>query len=104
MAIVYTYLNFGHIGSEGGPTAFMTFDGVMRIFSNPYLVVAGWAHILSLDLVVGMWIRHNAAKCGMKYWVVVLILLLTIAFTPLGLFVYLMLRWAKTKQFFVDFE
>ena len=104
MAITYSYLNFGNIGSVGGPAAFMSFEGVLRIFGNPYLVDAGWAHILAFDILIAMWIRNNAAKCGIKYGVVVLVLLISISFAPLGFFVYLMIRWAKTKQFFVYFE
>lgn len=103
IAITYSYLNFGNIGSVGGPAAFMSFDGVLRVFENPFLVDAGWAHILSFDLMVGMWIKHNAAQCGIKYWIVVLVLLISISFAPLGLLIYLLIRWIKTKQYFTNF-
>ncbi len=104
MAIVYSYLNFGNIGDVGGPSAFMSFDGVMRIFSNPYLVDGGWAHILSLDILLGIWIKNNAAKSNIPYWLVVLVLLLTIMFAPFGILVYLIIHWIKTKQYFVDIQ
>ena len=104
LAIVYSYLNFGHIGDVGGPMAFMSYDGVIRIFNNPYLVDCGWAHILAFDVMVGIWIKNNAAKSNIKYWVVVPVLLLSIAFAPLGLFVYLIIHWLKTKQYFVDLQ
>jgi Domain of unknown function (DUF4281) len=103
IAICYTYLNFGYIGEVGGPMAFMSYDGVMKIFANPYLVDGGWAHILAFDLMVAMWIKHNAARLGIDYWVVVLVLLISIPFAPLGLFIYLMIRWLKSKQYFQGF-
>ena len=100
LAVLYTYFNFGHITEVGGPASFMTFDGVIKVFSNPWLINAGWAHIMAFDLMVGIWIKNNAAKNGISYWIVVLILLVTIMLAPLGLLLYQLVRWIKTKQFF----
>jgi len=100
LAVLYTYFNFGHITEVGGPTSFMTFDGVIKVFSNPWLINAGWAHIMAFDLMVGIWIKNNAAKNGISYWLVVPMLLVTIMLAPLGLLLYQIARWIKTKQFF----
>jgi hypothetical protein len=100
LAVVYSYFNFAHIGEAGGPAGFSTYEGVTKIFSNPWLIDAAWAHIVGMDLIIGMLIKNNAAKHGMHYGLVVIILLVTIVFTPLGLLLYLLARWIKTKKYF----
>ena len=100
LAAAYSYFNFAHIGEAGGIAGFSTFEGVTKIFSNPWLIDAAWAHIVGIDLVLGMLIKNNAAKHGIAYGVVVIVLLVTIVFGPLGLLLYLLIRWLKTKQFF----
>jgi len=100
LAVAYSYFNFAHIGEAGGAAGFATFEGVTKIFANPWLIDAAWAHIVGIDLVIGMLIKNNAAKYGIPYGVVVILLLVTIAFTPLGLLLYLLVRWMKTKIYF----
>ena len=100
LAIAYSYFNFAHIGEAGGIAGFSTFEGVTNIFSNPWLIDAAWAHIVGIDLVIGMLIKNNAAKHGIHYGLVIIILLVTIVFTPLGLLLYLLVRWIKTRQYF----
>lgn len=100
LALGYSYVNFAHIVEAGGPAGFSTYEGVSKIFSNPWLIDAAWAHIVGIDLIIGMLIKNNAAKHGMPYGLVVIILLVTIVFTPLGLLLYLLVRWIKTKQYF----
>jgi len=100
LAAAYSYFNFAHIGEAGGIAGFSTFEGVTKIFSNPWLIDAAWAHIVGIDLILGMLIKNNAAKHGIAYGVVVIVLLVTIVFGPLGLLLYLLIRWLKTKQYF----
>lgn len=100
LAVVYSWFNFAHIGEAGGAASFLTFEGVTNIFSKPWLIDAAWAHIVGIDLIIGMLIKNNAAKHGIPYGVVVILLLITIAFTPLGLLLYLLVRWMKTKIYF----
>ena len=100
LAATYTWLNFSHINEAGGPAEFSSFEGVTKIFSNPWLIDAAWAHIVGIDLILGMLIKNDAAKHGMPYGWVVIVLLITIVFAPLGLLLYLLARWIKTKQYF----
>jgi hypothetical protein len=100
LAVAYSYFNFAHIGEAGGIAGFSTFEGVTKIFSNPWLIDAAWAHITGFDLVIGMLIKNNAAKHNIHYGVVIIILLITIVFAPLGLLLYLLTRWIKTKRYF----
>jgi hypothetical protein len=100
LAVAYSYFNFAHIGEAGGIAGFSTFEGVTKIFSNPWLIDAAWAHIVGVDLIIGMLIKNNATKHGIHYGLVFIILLVTIVFTPLGLLLYLLARWIKTRQYF----
>ena len=100
LGLLYSYFNFGHINDGGGPTSFMTFEGVQKVFGNPWLINAGWAHIMAFDLVIGIWIKNNAAKNGIHYGIVVPILLITKMLAPLGFVLYQLVRWIKTKQYF----
>ncbi len=100
LSILYIYFNFGHIAEAGGPASFLTLEGVQKVFSNPWLINAGWAHIMAFDLMVGVWIKNNAAKNGIHYGIVVPILVITIMLAPLGLFIYHLVRWMKTKRYF----
>jgi hypothetical protein len=100
LAAAYSYFNFAHIGEAGGIAGFSTFEGVTKIFSNPWLIDAAWAHIVGVDLIIGMLIKNNATKYGIHYGLVFIILLVTIVFTPLGLLLYLLARWIKTRQYF----
>jgi len=67
LALAYSYFNFAHIGEAGGIAGFSSFEGVTKIFSNPWLIDAAWAHIVGIDLIVGMLIKNNAAKHGIHY-------------------------------------
>lgn len=104
LAAAYSYFNFAHIGEAGGIAGFATFEGVTKIFSNPWLIDAAWAHIVGIDLILGMLIKNNAAKHSIPYGLVVIVLLVTIVFGPLGLLLYLLVRWLKTKQYFESID
>jgi hypothetical protein len=104
LGIFYSYFNFAHIGEVGGPASFASFDGVIKVFSNPWLINAGWAHIMAFDLMIGIWIKNNAAKNGIHFWIVIPILLVTIMLAPLGFVLYQLVRWIKTKQYFGSIE
>jgi hypothetical protein len=102
LSILYSYFNFGHVAEVGGPASFMTFAGVTKVFANPWLINAGWAHIMAFDLMVGIWIKNNAAKNGIPFWIVIPIFLITIMLAPLALLLYQLIRWIKTKQYFAS--
>lgn len=97
ISLIYAWLNFAYIGESGGPKGFLSYDGVATIFRNPYLIDAAWAHIIAFDILVGLWIKNNAVKNNIPYWMVVPVLLVTIMFAPLGYVIYLLLRLIRTK-------
>ena len=98
-AIVYTWLLFDcfHFSDF---KKFGSLDGVMELFKNPALVTAGWVHYLAFDLMTGVFIKKNSVKHGISHWLIIPCLLLTFMVGPVGLLLYLLLRFIITKQYF----
>ena len=81
-------------GPEGG--SFLTLQGVMTLFTDPWAVCGGWVHYLVFDLFVGAWQVRDARRRGIPHLAVLPCLALTFLLGPLGLALYLLLRWART--------
>jgi hypothetical protein len=101
LAVLYTWLlisrfNFKSTGDFGSLT------GIMVLFADKYMVLAGWVHYLAFDLMTGIWIKKNALKHGIHYNVTVLCLFFTFVLGPLGLLMYLLVRWFKTRHYFSE--
>ena len=89
-AIVYTVIiatNF--FGSAGG---FSSLPDVALLFSNPWLLLAGWTHYLAFDLLVGTWEARDAGERGVSHLLLVPCLVLTFLFGPAGWLLYQVLR------------
>jgi hypothetical protein len=82
LAVVYMGILLAKWGEGEGD--FMSLAGVMAWF-----VVAGWAHYLAFDLIVGAWIVEDALKRGAPAWLRIAPLPLTLMFGPAGLLLYL---------------
>ena len=84
-------------GAEG---SFSTLDGVATLFSNPWLLLAGWLHYLAFDLFVGSWEVRDSRARGIPHWLVVPCLFLTFMFGPTGWLLYLIVRrvGARTSE------
>lgn len=77
--------------SEG---SFGSLDGVAALFSNRWLLLAGWVHYLAFDLLVGRWEVQDAARLGLSPWLVAPVLVLTFMFGPAGWLAYMGVRAA----------
>ena len=62
------------------------------MFSNPYVLAAGWIHYLAFDLFVGAWEVYDSQKNGLPHRLVIPCLVLTLMLGPAGLALYLGLR------------
>jgi len=72
-------------GSAGG---FSTLPDVALLFSNRWLLLAGWVHYLCFDLLVGTWEVQDAQARGIPHLLVVPCLVLTFLFGPIGWLLY----------------
>lgn len=76
-------------GSSGG---FSTLPAVATLFTQPWLLLAGWIHYLAFDLFVGSWEVRDARERGIPHLLVVPCLALTFMFGPAGWLAYTGLR------------
>jgi hypothetical protein len=81
--------------SDGG---FSSLAGVAALFSNEWLLLAGWVHYLAFDLLVGRWELLDSQKRGIPHPFVLPCLLLTFMFGPGGWLLYLALRAAWRRR------
>lgn len=76
---------------------FGSLRGVMAFFTVPGAALAGWIHYLVFDLFVGAWEVRDARRRGIRHAYVVPSLLMTFLVGPIGLALYLVLRWQMTN-------
>ena len=82
-------------GADGG---FSSIEAVRALFQSDALLVAGWLHYLAFDLFVGAWQVRTARAEGMPHLLVIPCLALTFLFGPLGLVLFLIIRFARTPR------
>ena len=91
-AAVYIAILVSTIGQAQG--GFSTLAGVAALFSNRWLLLAGWLHYLAFDLLIGTWEVRDARERGIPHVVVVPCLVVTFMLGPAGWLLYLALRSA----------
>jgi hypothetical protein len=72
--------------------SFSTLAGVSELFSNPWLLLAGWLHYLAFDLLVGTWEARDSVEHQVPRWVLIPCLFLTLMFGPMGWIIYMIAR------------
>jgi len=90
IAVVYTAVIVTHW--SGHPGGFNSLDAVMQLFTDRWLVLAGWVHYLAFDLFIGGWELSDSRERRIPHLAMVPILLLTFFFGPIGFLAYLLLR------------
>jgi hypothetical protein len=101
LCITYAVLVYNSL-KPGDFKSFMTLGGVTAMLSVPGAALAGWIHYLAFDLMTGLFIANNAAKHGIGYAWLLPCLVLTFLLGPIGLLLYMLIRWALTKYYFAD--
>jgi hypothetical protein len=96
IAVVYTSVILTHWAGHAGD--FNSLDGVMLLFTNRWLVLAGWVHYLAFDLFVGGWEIADSRQRGVPHLAVMPVLLLTFFFGPIGFLGYLGVRAVFQKR------
>lgn len=99
--IFYTWLIVTNFNA-GDFEKFSTLDGVTGLFANKTMVVGGWVHYLAFDLMTGVWITNNAKLHRINHWVTVPVLFFTFMLGPVGLLLYFIIRFVKTKKYFAE--
>jgi hypothetical protein len=79
--------------SKGGPRLdFSNIQALAGIFSVPAASLVAWVHMITLDLLAGHWLYHEAERLKAPRVFSSLTLILTFLFAPLGIFVFVLWR------------
>lgn len=90
LAALYLGLLIVYFGdSEGG---FGSLADVVKLFSQPPMVLLGWVHYLAFDLFIGAWELRDARARGVPHLALLPCLGLTFMLGPVGLLLYFVLR------------
>ena len=90
LAALYLGLAVVYLGdSEGG---FGSLADVVKMFSQPPVVLLGWVHYLAFDLFIGAWELRDARARGVPHLALLPCLGLTFMLGPIGLLLYFGLR------------
>lgn len=94
LGLLYTGIALSHFfTSEGG---YGSLAQVRLLFSNDFMLLAGWVHYLAFDLFIAAWIAVKADEIHLSRLLQAPILVATFLFGPLGLVLFLL-----TKQLFL---
>jgi len=73
-------------------------DSLVILLNSPHSALIAWLHFLAFDLFVGAWIVRDSTGLSLHPALVAPCLILTFAFGPIGLLIYLVLRLALRKK------
>lgn len=96
LGLLYAAVLGSQLGRAHG--GFSTLASVRELFSNPWLLLAGWVHYLAFDLFIGSWQVREAVRRGIPHGLVVPCLFLTFMLGPVGLLLFLAVRWFRTGR------
>jgi hypothetical protein len=98
--LLFAVLYVGILVSMFSRTAggFSTLTAVATLFSNPWLLLAGWVHYLAFDLLIGSWELEDSRERGIPHWLVVPCLILTFLVGPAGWLLYKVLQSTRTRS------
>ena len=90
LSVLYLGILLTHwAGHRGG---FGSVAEVQQLFTDPWLVTAGWVHYLAFDLFLGAWQVRDAERAHIRHLWTIPSLLLTFLFGPIGFLSYLLLK------------
>jgi len=95
-AVVYVGIVATTLGRT--PGGFSSLEGVAMLFSNPWVLLAGWIHYLAVDLLIGTWEARDARERGLTHALLIPCLFLTFMFGPAGWLLYMGVRLTKSSQ------
>lgn len=103
LCLLYTWLIASNLAVFEAES-FSSLDHIARLFKSREALLAGWIHYLAFDLFTGIYIVNNARLHGIGFWPLLPCLFFTFMLGPVGLLLYLLLRWFQSKQYFTDTE
>lgn len=77
---------------------FTTLKGISQGLGTEEGALAGWTHMLALDLFIGAWIYRQCQQLGAPNWIRIPALTFTLMTGPFGLFLFLFWRMIGARQ------
>mgnify|MGYP000058902235 FL=1 len=104
ISAVYAYfILFGRRFDEGDRRPhykdFGSLSGIVKMFTNRRVSLAGWLHYLAFDLLVGLLIVLDSQQHDISHFMILPILFLTLMIGPSGLVAYFVFRTLYTGNF-----
>ncbi len=87
------------VHSFGGPGGMDSLQSLKVSFGMDAVLMLGWVHYLVFDLFVGAWMVRDAQVNHIAHWKTVPCLLLTLMAGPVGLLIYLIMRWFAVRKY-----
>lgn len=84
-------------GWSDGEGGFESLSAVRQLFSNDWLLLAGWMHYLAFDLLVGAWLAAETERAGLSRLVLIPVLPLAFLFGPLGFLLFHLIRFSHRR-------
>lgn len=98
LALIYAVLLLSQVGGSASSLLNPTLAGIAGLLGTPAGAVAGWAHFLAFDLFVGRWAYLDSRERGISAWLVSPTLFFILTAGPLGLLLYLAVRWLAPQK------
>lgn len=90
LSIGYVLAILFHLGEGSG--GFSTLENVRKLFSNDWLLLAGWIHYLAFDIFVGSYLAAETVSRGLSRLILIPVLPLTFLFGPAGYLLFQILK------------
>ena len=98
LAVLYTLLLLSQIGGAAGSLLNPTLYGITSLLGTPAGAAAGWVHFLAFDLFVCRWAYLDSCERNISAWLVSPTLFFVLMAGPLGLLLYLAVRWVWQRR------
>ncbi len=98
LALVYAGMLLTQIGGAAGGLLDPTLEGIAALLGTSAGAAIGWVHFLAFDLFVGRWAYLDSRERGLSPWLVSPALFFILMAGPLGLLLYLVLRWFGRRR------
>lgn len=98
LSALYTGLILAHFSAAGG--GYGTLAAVRQLFSSDPALVAGWAHYLAFDMMIGAFLAVRMDRIGVQRLVQAPILIATFMFGPVGVLLALLTEAALRLPLF----
>jgi ABA4-like protein len=97
LTLASAYLAVFALHARGSSGGFSSLAAVAELFSNPWLLLAGWIHYLAFDLFIGAWQTRDALARRVPRLLLAPCLVMTFMLGPIGLLCYHLVR-ARSHQ------